>query len=60
MYQQYGGGDNDCSYADALRSRTMLVLTPRWNLDGSTEDGTRNSQTVAVYTAAVAEAAECS
>ena len=53
VYQQYGGGDNDCSYADALRSRTMLVLTPRWNLDGSTEDGTRNSQTVAVYTAAV-------
>ena len=51
VYQQYGGGDNDCSYADALRPRTMLVLTPRWNLDGSTKDGTRNSQTVTVYTA---------
>jgi len=51
VYQQYGGGDNDCSYADPLRPASMLVLTPRWNLGGSTADGTRNSQTVAVYTA---------
>jgi hypothetical protein len=48
-YQQYGGGDNDCSYADPLRPHAMLVLTPRWNLQGSTADGTRNSQTVTVY-----------
>ena len=50
-YQQYGGGDNDTSYADPLRPSTMLVLTPRWNLAGSTADGTRSSQTVTVYTA---------
>ncbi len=31
VYQQYGGGDNDCSFADPLRSNTMLVFTPRWN-----------------------------
>ncbi len=30
-YQQYGGGDNDCSFADPLRSNSMLVFTPRWN-----------------------------
>ncbi len=28
--QDYGGGDNDCSYADPLRSQSMLVYTPRW------------------------------
>jgi hypothetical protein len=50
-YQQYGGGDNDCSYADPVRPRSMLVLTPRWNLDGNTKDHTRDSQTVTVYTA---------
>jgi hypothetical protein len=50
-YQDYGGGDNDCSFADPLRPSSMLVFTPRWNLVGSTADGTRNSQTVAVYEA---------
>jgi hypothetical protein len=48
-YQQYGGGDNDCSYANPLRPHSLLVLTPRWNLQGTTADSTRNSQTVAVY-----------
>ena len=48
-YQDYGGGDNDCYFADPLRPFSMLVFTPRWNLQGSTADGTRNSQTVAVY-----------
>lgn len=36
-YMDYGGGDNDCSFADPLRSNSMLVFTPRWN------------QTVTVY-----------
>ena len=49
VYQQYGGGDNDCSYADPLRPHSLLVLTPRWNLQGTTADSTRDSQTVAVY-----------
>ena len=31
--QHYGGGDNDCSYADPLMPNRMLVFTPRW--DGS-------------------------
>ena len=30
FYQDYGGGDNDCSFADPLRSYSMLVFTPRW------------------------------
>ncbi len=29
--QDYGGGDNDCSFADPLRPSSMLVFTPRWN-----------------------------
>ena len=51
-YQQYGGGDNDCSYASPFRPNSMLVFTPRWNTEGSLRDGTRNSQTVTVYEAA--------
>ena len=31
--QQYGGGDNDCTYADPLTPNRILVFTPRW--DGS-------------------------
>jgi hypothetical protein len=27
--QDYGGGDNDCAYADPLRPHSMLVYTPR-------------------------------
>ena len=55
IYQQYGGGDNDCSYANPMQPRSMLVLTPRWNLAGSTNDGTRKSNTVTVYTASDGE-----
>ena len=29
--QQYGGGDNDTSWADPLRPHSMLVFTPRWD-----------------------------
>ena len=28
--QDYGGGDNDCAFADPLRPSSMLVFTPRW------------------------------
>ncbi len=28
--QEYGGGDNDCSFADPLRPYSMMVFTPRW------------------------------
>jgi hypothetical protein len=48
--QDYGGGDNDCSYADPLRPHSMLVFTPRRNehgVDGATSAG----QTVALYEA---------
>jgi hypothetical protein len=34
---QYGGGDNDTSWADPLRPHSMLIFTPRWD------------QTVALY-----------
>ncbi len=30
-YLQYNEGDNDCSFADPLRSYSILVFTPRWN-----------------------------
>ncbi len=29
--QQYGGGDNDTSWADPLRPHSMLIFTPRWD-----------------------------
>lgn len=48
-YQQYGGGDNDCSFADPLRPYTMLVFTPRWDTAGNMPAHTRDGQTVAVY-----------
>ena len=47
-YQDYGGGDNDCSYADPLRSHSMLVLTPRWDTSAHNV-GARDGQTVTVY-----------
>ena len=49
-YQDYGGGDNDCSYADPLRPHSMLVLTPRWNTEADTIPGTVH-HTVTVYEA---------
>ncbi|MGC4875715.1 FG-GAP-like repeat-containing protein [Micromonospora sp. DT43] len=46
--QDYGGGDNDCSFADPLRPSSMLVFTPRWNTDGQFATG-GTGQTLAVY-----------
>jgi hypothetical protein len=46
--QDYGGGDNDCSYADPLRSHSMLIYTPRWDKHGHGVAG-RLGQTVTVY-----------
>jgi len=48
--QQYGGGDNDCSFADPMRPYSMFVATPRW--DGSGDFSTAASgQTVTIYEA---------
>jgi hypothetical protein len=47
-YQQYGGGDNDCSFADPLRGQTMMVFTPRWDTAGNSTSG-RLGNTVSVY-----------
>ena len=49
--QNYGGGDNDCSYADPLRPHSMLVFTPRRDEHG--KDGVASSvgQTVTLYEA---------
>ena len=46
--QDYGGGDNDCSYADPLTPNVMLVFTPRWDTQGSTlgENPTRGTVTL--------------
>ncbi|GAB3061635.1 VCBS repeat-containing protein [Micromonospora schwarzwaldensis] len=52
--QDYGGGDNDCSFADPLRPSQMLVFTPRWNTDGEFAVG-GTGQTLAVYGADAGE-----
>ncbi len=49
-YQDYGGGDNDCSFADPQRPYSMLVATPRWNTSGSFTKA-RDGQTVTIYEA---------
>src|ERR1022692_260779 len=52
FYQQYGGGDDDTSFADPQRPYSMLVCTPRWNTDGDSVPA-RDGQTVTIYEAAV-------
>ena len=47
-YQDYGGGDNDCAFADPLRSNSILLFTPRRKTDGSINSA-RDGQTVSVY-----------
>ena len=46
--QDYGGGDNDCSFADPLRPHSMLVFTPRWDPDGN-PGAAADGQTVTAY-----------
>lgn len=50
--QDYGGGDNSCSYADPLHSNSLLVFTPRRDLQGNT-GSVRNGETVTVYETAL-------
>jgi hypothetical protein len=47
-YQQYGGGDNDCAFADPLRPHAVMVFTPRWDTAGN-NTAARDGQTVSVY-----------
>ncbi|MFN8473429.1 MAG: VCBS repeat-containing protein [Anaerolineae bacterium] len=47
-YQQYGGGDNDCSFADPLRPHAMMVFTPRWDTSANNTSA-RKGSTVSVY-----------
>ena len=48
--QQYGGGDNDCSFADPLRPHSMLLFTPRWDEHGNGVPASLGN-TVALYEA---------
>jgi hypothetical protein len=48
-FQQYGGGDDDCSFADPLRPYSMFVCTPRWNGSGDLADHAVDGQTVSIY-----------
>jgi hypothetical protein len=48
--QQYGGGDNDCSYADPLRPHSMLIFTPRWDTHGNSVPASLGN-TVTLYDA---------
>ena len=48
--QQYGGGDNDCSFADPLRPHSMLLFTPRWDTNGNSV-GASAGNTLALYEA---------
>jgi hypothetical protein len=44
---RYGGGDNDCSWADPLRPTSMLAFTPRWDTSGNVAvGGTGNTLTL--------------
>ena len=45
--QQYGGGDNDVSWADPLRPHSMLIFTPRWDPNGNFNPA--QGQTMALY-----------
>ncbi|MFN8571379.1 MAG: FG-GAP-like repeat-containing protein [Gemmatimonadaceae bacterium] len=47
-YQQYGGGDNDCSFADPLRPHALMVFTPRWDTAANSTSA-RLGTTVSVY-----------
>jgi hypothetical protein len=47
--QDYGGGDNDCCYADPLAPSLMLVFTPRWDTSGSSDPETSTRGTVTLY-----------
>ena len=48
--QQYGGGDNDCSFADPLRTHSMLLFTPRWDTSGDSVPASLGN-TLALYEA---------
>lgn len=50
--QQYGGGDDDCSFADPMRPFSMFVATPRWDPSGNLVSG--GGYTVTIYEAAPA------
>jgi hypothetical protein len=50
-YQQYGGGDNDCAFADPLRPNSIFMATPRWNGLGQSVPAS-DGQTVTIYEAA--------
>jgi photosystem II stability/assembly factor-like uncharacterized protein len=47
--QDYGGGDNDCSFADPLSPNLMLVFTPRWDPSASTDAEGPERGTVTLY-----------
>ena len=51
-YSEYNGGDNDCAFADPLRANSLLVFTPRRDVNGN--DNTRNEdhRTLTVYESA--------
>jgi hypothetical protein len=52
--QDYGGGDDDCSWSDPLRPHSMLVFTPRWDEHGVFVGGGLG-QTMALYEATTGE-----
>jgi hypothetical protein len=54
--QDYGGGDDDCSFADPLRPHSMLVFTPRWDVHGNGATAA-TGQTLAVYENSVGQLA---
>jgi hypothetical protein len=53
--QDYGGGDDDCSFSDPFRPHSMLVFTPRWNEFVNNNGSRRTGETVALYEAPVGE-----
>lgn len=49
MHQQYGGGDDDCSFADPLRPQSMLISTPRWDSSGNPPPKGSIGETITIY-----------
>ena len=48
--QDYGGGDDDCSYADPMAPNLMLVFTPRWDTSGpATSPTSPDRGTITLY-----------
>jgi len=50
-YSDYNGGDNDCAFADPLRANSLVVFTPRRDVNGNDNTQGQDHRTITVYEA---------